>query len=115
MAQVTRNITFTVSGGSGAGTTDLLCQVNSGTVAINSGGNQQNIPVGGSTSAVVARFTLTASAQAGQIGCTATPDGGSVANFTYNFTAPAGTPPSSCTGGRIMKSGFENTGDIACP
>jgi len=87
---VSSNILFSVSGGSGSGTTTLSCSVSSGTVTIASG-TPQTISVGGSASAVVARFTLTSSAQSGAIGCTATPQGGSASNFTYNFTAPAGT------------------------
>jgi len=102
-AQVTRNITFNVAGGSGTGTTQLTCSVGSGTVAINSG-TPQTISVGGSANAVVARFTLSASAQSGVINCSAVPQGGSTSNFTYTFTANAGTPVST---NRIFCSGFE--------
>lgn len=88
-ALVTSNISLNAAGGSGSGTTALACSVGSGTVQIASGG-AQTISVGQAVAAVVARFTLTGAPQAGTINCSATPQGGSVSNFSYNFTAPAG-------------------------
>jgi hypothetical protein len=89
-AQVSSNITFTVSGGSGTGTTSLSCSVTSGTASIVSG-TPQTIVVGGSAAPVVVRFTLTAATQTANISCTATPQGGQVAAFNYTFNAPAGS------------------------
>ncbi|MGQ0800356.1 MAG: hypothetical protein ACT4NL_09625 [Pseudomarimonas sp.] len=101
--QLNRNITFTVSGGSGAGTTQLTCTVGSGTVSVASG-SPQTVNVGGSANAVVARFTLTASAQTGVINCAAVRQGAATNNFSYTFTANAGTViPAS----RVFCSGFE--------
>jgi len=113
-ATVSSNITFSVSGGSGSGTTTLTCAVASGTVQIASG-TPQTISVGGSAAPVVARFTLSSSAQTGVINCTATPQGGSVASFSYTFTAAAGTSTGggSCTSGVFFRSGFE-TGENTC-
>ena len=110
-SQVNRNITFSASGGSGTGTTQLSCSVQSGTISIVSG-TPQTIAVGGSVNPVQVRFTLTPVAQTGVINCTATRQGGSNSNFTYTFTANAGSVPS---GTKIFCSGFESgqTGD--CP
>lgn len=91
-AQVSSNIVFSASGGSGNGTTALSCSVAAGTVQIASG-SPQSVVVGGSVAPVVARFTLSGASQQGTITCTATPQGGSTANFTYNFTAPPASGP----------------------
>jgi len=108
-AVVSGNITFAVAGGSGTGTTELACTVDSGTVTIASG-TPQTIAVGGTAAAVVARFTLTDAAQTGVIDCTATPQGGTATDFTYTFTALAGNSsggPAECTGDCVFLDGFE--------
>jgi hypothetical protein len=106
-AVVTSNIGFMVSGGMGSGTTTLQCSVASGTVSIASG-TPQNIAVGGAATPIVARFTLAAAAQSGSLSCSATPQGGSVSNFTYSFTAPAGA--AVCEGSCVFRSSFETGG-----
>ena len=89
-ASVTGQISFQVSGGSGAGTTQLNCSVNSGSV-IMTGNAGQTIAVGGSVQPVGVKFTLTGASQSGQIKCTATPQNASASNYTFNFTANAWT------------------------
>lgn len=93
-ANVNGSITFSVAGGSGTGTTSLVCAVGSGSVVITSNATQ-TIAVGGNANPVGVRFTLTANPQTGVINCTATAQGGGVSNFSYTFTADAGTgaPP----------------------
>lgn len=104
-ATVSRTITFTASGGAGSGTTSLQCSVTAGTVGIASG-TPQTVAVAGSVAPVVARFTLGGAAQSGSIACVATPQGGTAANFTYSFTAPAAA--AACTGTCIFRNGFES-------
>lgn len=105
-ANVTGSIAFAVSGGSGNGTTSLVC-TGTGAVTVTAGSPQNSIAVGGAAANVTARITLTASTQQGSVQCTATPQGGSAVNFTFNFTAPAGTQPVACTSPCILRSGFE--------
>lgn len=93
-AVVNGSITFGVTGGSGTGTTSLTCTVGSGTAIITSNATQV-IAVGGTANAVGVRFTLTNAAQTGVINCTATPQAGQAANFSYTFTASAGGAPPS--------------------
>lgn len=109
---VSSSISFTRSGGSGAGTTALSCTAGGGNLAIASGG-AQSIAVGGTLSPVVAQFTLTASAQSGTVTCTAMPVNGTAANFTFNFTAPAGTAGAGCPTNTRFRSGFES-GETNC-
>jgi hypothetical protein len=103
-AQVNGNITFNVSGGSGTGTTQLTCSVGSGTLSVVSG-TPQTISVGGSANAVGVRFTLSGAAQQGVVNCSAVRQGAAPGNFTYTFTALAGTAPNPS---RIFCSGFES-------
>ncbi len=108
--QLNRNITYTVSGGSGTGTTQLTCSVGSGTVSVVSG-SPQTVSVGGSANAVVVRFTLTALAQTGVVNCAAVRQGAATNNFSYTFTANAGSVlPAS----RVFCSGFENGEVTGC-
>lgn len=100
------NITFTVSGGSGTGTTALACTASGGNLAITSG-TPQTISVGGNANPVVAGFTLTAAAQSGTVSCTATPQGGTVANFSYTLTAPAGDKVCGAGQSCVFFNGFE--------
>ncbi|MBD8525005.1 M12 family metallo-peptidase [Pseudomarimonas arenosa] len=111
-ANVTTNITFNRSGGSGGGTTSLSCNASGGNLIITSG-TPQSIPVNGTVAPVVARFTLTNSMQSGSVSCTATPQGGTQANFNYSFTAPAGSTPTACPSDTFFRSGFE-TGEDNC-
>lgn len=101
-------IDFTLSGGSGSGTTAFSCSVASGTVVIDSG-TPQTLSVGGTVSPVAVSFTLASSSQTGQVDCTATPDSGTAANFTYTFTADAGAAAGAapCDGDCVFRSGFE--------
>ncbi len=103
---VSNNISFTTSGGAGAGTTNLACTA-SGAVTIFSGGTQNNIARGATPSNVVVRATLTASQQTGRITCTAT-GGASTQNLTFDFTAPAGNKV--CGVGQVCTfyNGFES-------
>jgi len=108
--QLTREITYTVSGGSGSGTTQLTCSVGSGTVSVVSG-SPQTVGVGGSANAVVVRFTLGAGAQSGVVNCAAVRQGAATNNFSYTFTANAGTViPAS----RVFCSGFESGEVTGC-
>jgi hypothetical protein len=107
-AFVSSSISFTASNGSGTGTTSLVCTVGSGTVAITSNATQ-SVPVGGTVQPVGVRFTLTSVAQSGVVSCTATPQGGSPAAFTYTFSVPAGDAAGGpvCSHPCVHRSGFE--------
>ncbi|HET9049361.1 MAG TPA: hypothetical protein VFN29_10425 [Chiayiivirga sp.] len=89
-ASVSGQISFQVNGGSGSGTTQLNCNVNSGSVSI-TGNASQTIAVGGSVQPVGVTFTLSGASQSGQIKCTATPQNAAATTYTYNFTANAAT------------------------
>lgn len=101
------NITFTVSGGAGTGTTALVCTASGGNLAITSGTPQNSIAVGGNANPVVAAFTLTAAQQTGTVNCTATPTGGTAANFSYTLTAPAGNKVCGAGQSCVFLNGFE--------
>jgi hypothetical protein len=105
-ANVSGNISFAVSGGSGSGTTSLVCN-GTGAVTVTAGSPQNSIAVGGVAANVTARITLTGAAQQGSVQCTATPQGGMAMPFTFNFTALAGTQPVACTAPCILRSSFE--------
>jgi hypothetical protein len=101
---VTRSISFAVNGGSGAGTTELSCS-GSGDVTVASG-TPQTIAVNGSANPVVAQVTLGTASKSGAVSCTATPQNGSVQNFTFNFDAQPGS--TACSGDCIFRNGFED-------
>ncbi len=108
--RVSGSITFSVSGGSGNGTTQLTCSVGSGTVSIASG-TPQTIPVNGSAQPVGVRFTLTGGSQSGVVNCSAVRQGGATSNFSYTFTASAGTAQPA---NRVHCSGFEINEVVGC-
>ncbi len=108
--RVSGSITFAVGGGSGTGTTGLTCSVGSGTVAITSG-TPQTIAVNGSAAPVGVRFTLTGGSQSGVVNCSAVRQNGATSNFTYTFTASAGTSPPA---NRVHCSGFEINEVVSC-
>jgi hypothetical protein len=103
-AQKNGSITYSVSGGSGTGTTQLSCSVGSGTVSVVSG-TPQTISVNGSVNPVGVRFTLSGVAQQGVVNCSAVRQGAATSNFSYTFTVPAGTAPSPS---KVFCSGFES-------
>jgi hypothetical protein len=103
-AQKNGSITYSVSGGSGTGTTQLSCSVGSGTVSVVSG-TPQTISVNGSVNPVGVRFTLSGVAQQGVVNCSAVRQGAATSNFSYTFTVPAGTAPNPS---RVFCSGFES-------
>lgn len=102
-SNVSGNISFAVSGGSGSGTTSLTCS-GAGAVTVTAG-TPQTIAVNGAASNVVARITLAAAAQQGTVNCTATPQGGMAVPFAFTFTALAGSQ--ACTGDCVFRSAFE--------
>lgn len=108
--RVSGSITFAVSGGSGTGTTELTCSVGSGTVSITSG-TPQTIAVSGSAAPVGVRFTLTGGSQSGVVNCSAVRQNGATSNFTYTFTAQAGTAQPA---NRVHCSGFEINEVVSC-
>lgn len=101
--QVTRDISFAVSGGAAAGTTQLSCS-GSGAVSVASG-TPQTIAVGGSANPVVARVTLSNASQSGQVACVVNRQGVGTSNLSFNFTAAAGSE--ACSGNCLFRNGFE--------
>jgi hypothetical protein len=87
---VFQSLSFSVSGGTNGGTTQLLCTATAGTVTSILFGNQ-TIQIGASVTPVRVNFTLSAAPQTGTVQCTATPQGGVAATYTYFFNVPAGT------------------------
>lgn len=104
-ANVSGSINFSVSMGSGAGTTALACNVSSGTVQITGNASQPAIAVNGSASPVGVGFVLTNQAQSGVVSCIATRQNAASQNFSFTFTAQAGTD--ICTGDCIFRNSFE--------
>lgn len=86
---VFQELTFTVSGGTNAGTTQLVCVKTAGTVTTILWANQ-TIAIGGSVTPVRVNFTLSPTPQTGSVQCTATPQGGLPSTYTYHFNVPAG-------------------------
>jgi hypothetical protein len=84
-----QQLTFTVSGGANAGTTQLVCVKTAGTVTTLQSASQ-TIPVGGSVTPVRVNFTLSPTPQTGSVQCTATPQGAVAVTYTYHFNVPAG-------------------------
>lgn len=101
--QVSRNISFAVSGGAAGGTTQLSCS-GSGAVSVDSG-SPQTIAVGGSASPVVAQMTLSNTSQSGQVACVVNREGVGTSNLSFNFTADAGS--AVCSGNCLFRNGFE--------
>jgi len=103
-AAVTQDISFGAStGGSGTGTTDLVCTDDDAATTL-SNSTQNDIANGDTPATMVASFTPGA-ARTVSVSCTATRDGAADQTFSYTFEVAAGTaatgptlsPPASTT------------------
>lgn len=83
---VQRAITFSTSGGTLGGSTELICGVISGTAQVIANGNQ-TVPTGSNAGPVTVSIPVTTSPQTHTVLCSYTRDGNSVATYTYHFRA----------------------------
>ncbi|MBD8525006.1 M12 family metallo-peptidase [Pseudomarimonas arenosa] len=105
-------IQFSRSGGTGAGSTSLVCSAAGASLSLVSG-STQTISVGGPVDPVALQFVLSDSEQAGSVVCTATPSNGSVSSFQFHFSVPAGVIQAPCPADTLFRTGFESD-EIPC-
>lgn len=87
---ITRSITFAATGGTGAGTTSLVCTDNNNAATLSASANQ-TVAVGNSVAPVVVTMAYTQAGYNLGVFCTATTNGNSY-SFEYAFFMPNASP-----------------------